>query len=104
MTTVVSAPRIVDVESFSWRKTASAFSRASRTTYEIGSSPGLGSSGMCAGCTSNVKPAWVSNSRRRGEAEARTSILELWQAVSRDAASETSLPDHARCVSVHLDG
>ncbi len=32
------------------------------------------SSGMLAGCTVKEKPAWVRSSRRRGEAEARTSI------------------------------
>ena len=34
---------------------------------------------MWAGWTWKVKPAWVRSSRRRGEAEARTSILRLWQ-------------------------
>jgi hypothetical protein len=52
----------------------------------MGSSLGRGSSGMWAGWTWKVKPAWVRSSRRRGEAEARTSILGLLQEAGLEAA------------------
>src|SRR5271155_2497386 len=38
----------------------------------------MGSSGIAAGATLKVKPAWASNSLRRGDAEASTSIFLLW--------------------------
>src|SRR5216684_3544301 len=71
-TTTVSAPNTTSCGRC--RATASAFSRASRWAQSFAASPGSGSSGMSAGCISNVIPALRSNSWRRGDAEASTSM------------------------------
>ena len=53
---------------------ASAFSRDSRATYSSGASPSRCTSGTLLGRTSNSRPIEESNSRRRGEEEARTNL------------------------------
>src|ERR1035437_7411123 len=49
---------------------------------------------MWAGWTSNEKPAWVRSSRRRGEAEARTSILQLCREAGVEAGGGGEAPGH----------
>src|SRR5216684_7013532 len=71
-TTTVSAPNTTSCGRC--RATASAFSCARRSAQSFAASPGSGSSGMSAGCISNVIPALRSNSWRRGDAEASTSM------------------------------
>ena len=50
---------------------------------------------MWAGWTVKVKPAWVRSSRRRGDAEARTSIWRLLQGASHRLGAWNRR--HARC-------
>jgi len=71
MTTTVSAPK-TKLPAGQEAATCRAFSRAARRANSSGGSPCWISSTIWLGWTSKSKPAWRNNSRRRGEAEART--------------------------------
>ena len=76
-TTIVSAARTIE-SSFCRFITAVAFSRARRWAYDLGLSPVCLLSSICGSFCKKDNPVSLSNSMRRGDCEASTSLRERY--------------------------